>query len=100
MRWNWQQEDWPNFRWKTKLLEELEAQFLHKSGVLIGTTKLFSKENKTVLIVDIMTGEAVKTSEIEGEYMDRNSVQSSIRRNLGLDLDNKRIAPACLYPLS
>lgn len=94
MTWNWQQNDWPNFRWKKEALEVFESEFQHKSGVLIGSAKHFREEDKTLLIVDMMTGEAIKTSEIEGEVLNRDSVQSSIRRNLGLDTDNRRVPPA------
>ena len=38
--------------------------------------------------------EAMKTSEIEGEILDRESVQSSVRRHFGLATENKRIRPA------
>jgi hypothetical protein len=38
--------------------------------------------------------EALTTSEIEGEILDRVSVQSSIRRELGLPTDKRRVAPA------
>jgi hypothetical protein len=37
--------------------------------------------------------EAVTTSEIEGEILDRASVQSSIQRQLGLAADGRRVAP-------
>ena len=39
MAWNWQQDDWPHFRWDKDALAGVEAQFLHKSGILIGATK-------------------------------------------------------------
>lgn len=39
MIWNWQQGDWPHFRWDTEALAKAEAQFLRQSGVLIGTQK-------------------------------------------------------------
>lgn len=94
MPWNWEQKDWPDFRWDSSALAALEAQFLHQSGILIGSTKHFKDDEKAVLIVDMMTGEAVKTSEIEGEILNRDSVQSSIRRNFGLDADNRRVSPA------
>lgn len=67
---------------------------MRKSGILIGASKHCSEEDKTLLTVDMMAGEAVKTSEIEGEYLNRDSVQSSIRRNLGLKTDNRRVQPA------
>ena len=45
-------------------------------------------------MVDILSSEAYSTSEIEGEILNRSSVQSSIRRNLGLDSDNTKVSPA------
>lgn len=94
MKWNWQQDDWPNFRFDMTALAEFEAKFLHQSGVLIGATKYFSEDDKAHLIVNLMTTEAIKTSEIEGEYLNRDSVQSSILRNFGLKTDNRRVGPA------
>ena len=44
--------------------------------------------------MEAISAEAVTTSEIEGEILDRASVQSSIRRQLGLASDNRRIGPA------
>jgi Fic family protein len=94
MKWNWQQKDWPQFKWDKTALEKLEIQFLRQSGVFIGATQHFNEEDKTLLTVNMMTGEAVKTSEIEGEYLNRDSVQASLRRNFGLATDNRRIPPA------
>jgi len=94
MIWNWQQNDWPHFRWNKDALETYEAQFLRQSGVLIGSAKHLSPEDEKLLIVDMITSEAIKTSEIEGEYLNRDSVQSSIRRNFGLDTDNRHVDPA------
>lgn len=94
MVWNWQNDDWPHFRFASNQLEALEAQFLRQSGILIGALKHFSEEDETHLIVDLITNEAIKTSEIEGEYLNRDSVQSSILRNFGLKTDHRRVEPA------
>jgi Fic family protein len=94
MTWNWQKIDWPHFRWKSEALAQAEAKFLSQSGILIGATKHFSKDDKDLFVVEHITGEAIKTSEIEGEYLDRDSVQSSVLRNFGLNTDNRRVAPA------
>jgi Fic family protein len=88
MTWNWQRKEWPEFQWDEAALISLEADFLHKSGVLIGTLKHFNEQEKNLLTLNIMTDEAVKTSEIEGEYLDRESVKSSICKDLGLQADN------------
>jgi len=95
MIWNWQQNNWPDFCWTNKELEEKEAAFLKNSGILIGATTYFNNEDKSLLIVDILTDEAIDTSEIEGEYLNRDSVQSSVRKNFGLqEKNNTRIYPA------
>ncbi len=94
MKWNWEQANWPEFSWDSAAMAELELQFSHQSGVLIGSTKHFNELDKCLLTVEIMTGEAIKSSEIEGELLNRDSVQSSIRGNFGLATDNRKIPPA------
>src|SRR5918996_1494713 len=90
-RWNWQQDDWPRFRFDKTTLEEREAKFLLQSGLLLGALLHMRDDDKSALTVDLISNEALKTSEIEGEYLNRESVQSSIRRNFGLDTDARRI---------
>ena len=92
--WNWQQEDWPEFRYNASKLEALETEFLLQSGVFSGAVRHVSDEDKQQLIVEIISDEALKTSEIEGEILNRDSLQSSIRRNFGLTSDNRKIPPA------
>jgi Fic family protein len=94
MTWNWQKKDWPQFHYNKELLKELEAQFLHTSGILIGAYKHIGEADKNTLIIDFMSDEALNTSKIEGEFLNRDSLQSSIRRNFGLDTSNKKIAAA------
>ena len=93
-RWNWQQDDWPEFRFDRPVLEEREAKFLLRSGVLLGASRHIGEDDKRALTVDLISNEALKTSEIEGEYLNRGSLQSSIRRNLGLNTDARSIPPA------
>jgi Fic family protein len=94
MTWNWQKPDWPNFTWNRVRLEKAEQQFLLEGGVLVGTAKHLSGGDRQQLTVDAMSTEAVTTSEIEGEVLDRASVQSSIRKQLGLTVDERRVRPA------
>jgi Fic family protein len=94
MRWNWEQSDWPTFSWDRTRLVQAEEQFLRGTGVLIGSAKHLREDDRNQLIVEGMSGEAVTTSEIEGEILSRASVQSSIQRQLGLKTDRRRIAPA------
>ncbi len=94
MIWNWQHREWPNFVYNKDVLAELEEKFLKLSGVLQGSLKHISSHEQQKLTVDLMSSEALKTSEIEGDYLNRESLKSSIRRNLGLETDNRRIPPA------
>jgi Fic family protein len=93
-RWNWQQDDWPRFSFDKPTLEDREAKFLLHGGVLLGALLHIPDDDKRALTADLISDEALKTSEIEGEYLNRESVQSSIRRNFGLDTDARRIPPA------
>jgi len=94
MTWNWEKPDWPNFRWKQARLALAEKEFLIGSGMLTGTVKHLADEEREQLTVESMSTEAVTTSEIEGEVLDRASVQSSIRRLLGLAAGKRNVRPA------
>ena len=93
MTWNWQLPDWPEFTWDKARLALAEQQFLVGGGVLLGTVKHLGEEEHNQLTVEAMSTEAVTTSEIEGEILDRASVQSSIQRQLGLAADDRRVGP-------
>ncbi len=84
MRWNWQQPDWPEFRWRASRLAQAEERLLLDGGKFIGAVRHLSESEREVLAVEAMSDEALTTSRIEGEILDRASVQSSIRRELGL----------------
>ena len=92
--WNWQQIEWPHFSYNEDALNDLELKFSKNTGTVLGTFKHVNENAKEQLIIEILSNEALKTSEIEGEYLDRDSIQSSIKKNLGLKVDKKRIAPA------
>jgi Fic family protein len=94
MTWNWQKLDWPDFRWDRARLEAAERQFLVSGGVFVGTVRHLGKEERDQLTIEAMSTAAVTTSEIEGEILDRASVQSSLRKQLGLATDERRVRPA------
>lgn len=94
MTWNWQDPDWPHFRFRPETLAERDASFLHGSGVVVGTVRHLPEDQHPELIIELISTEAVKTSEIEGEILNRDSVQSSLRRQFGLQSDSRRVTPA------
>lgn len=94
MKWNWEQWDWPAFSYDSAAMEPLERQFLLHSGEFIGACKHISSADKDRLKIELISDEAIKTSEIEGELLNRDSVQSSIIHQFGLGPDKPRIPPA------
>ncbi len=94
MKWNWQHKDWPNFRYKKQEIEKFEADFLYASGLNFGVYQHLNSQDQENLTIELISDEALKTSEIEGELLNRDSLQSSIRRNFGLTSDNRKIPAA------
>src|ERR1700722_16349809 len=84
MPWNWQQPDWPKFIYDSTVLEPPERQFLLQSGEFIGACKHIGADDQETLKIELIGDEAVKTSAIEGEILNRDSVQSSLRQQFGL----------------
>jgi Fic family protein len=62
--------------------------------VLRGAFTHIAEAEKKQLTIELISTEALKTSEIEGELLSRDSVQSSIRRHFGLTTDNRKIPAA------
>lgn len=88
MVWNWQIPDWPDFQYDASALAPLEQRFLLSSGEILGAVHHVSPSERDQIRIDLLSDEAMKTSAIEGEMLDRQSVQSSLRRHLGLAPDN------------
>jgi Fic family protein len=94
MAWNWERAEWPNFAYDSKALEPLEQRFLLQSGQFVGACKHIGADDQETLKIELISDEAVKTSEIEGEILNRDSVQSSLRQQLGLGLEAPGVKPA------
>ena len=90
MRWNWQLPDWPDFRFDADRIRLAEEQFLKGSGVVIGALHHLDTEVRDVLTIELISQEVVDSSAIEGEILDRASVQSSLARHLGFATDLRR----------
>jgi Fic family protein len=81
---NWQQKDWPTFAYNLAATEDELFSFAERVGHVSGILKFLPEDTQLETIIDMMVAEAIKTSEIEGEYLSRKDVLSSIRKNLGL----------------
>ena len=94
MKWNWQQKDWPQFSWDESTLTRAEDRFAEGTGFAAGVSKHLDPDLYDGMMIELMSREAADTSAIEGETLDRDSVQSSIRRHLGLGGDFRGSTPA------
>ncbi len=80
----WERLKWPHFRWDSAaLLEPLAAARL-KQGQLLGNMERLGFGLKLEAQLAALTEDVIKSSEIEGEILDRNSVRSSLGRHLGV----------------
>jgi len=85
-------QDWPKFTWKAKELEEILAAVRHRQGRLIGRMEGLGFPLRSEAMLQALTEDVVKSSEIEGDILDREQVRSSIARRLGMDIG--ALAPA------
>jgi len=84
MKWIWQQPNWPDFIWETDTLLPFLSKARLEQGKLLGRTKELGFELSQEAGADILIEEAIKTSEIEGAYLNRDLVRSSVAKHLGL----------------
>jgi Fic family protein len=78
--------NWPHFRWDSDgLAKQLAAVRLHQ-GRLIGRMQALGFHQQEEAVLTTLTEDVLKSSEIEGEILDRDQVRSSIARRLGMDV--------------
>ena len=94
MLWNWQLSDWTQFTFDEARLRDAETRFLKGAGVVVGSMHHLDGEARHGIVVELISQEMVDSSAIEGEILDRISVQSSIARQLGFAADKRRSNPA------
>lgn len=82
-RYNWEFDNWPNFKYIASKADDLLFALAEKTGHYTGMLKSLPSSLQTETLIDLMTAEAIKTSAIEGEFLSRRDVMSSIKKNLG-----------------
>lgn len=78
--------DWPNLRWSNEQLAQPLADVRHRQGRLIGHMEALGFPLREEAVLQALTEDVIKSSEIEGEVLDREQVRSSIARRLGMDM--------------
>ena len=78
--------NWPNLRWSDEQLAQPLAAVRHRQGRLIGHMEALGFPLREEAVLQALTEDVIKSSEIEGEVLDREQVRSSIARRLGMDI--------------
>lgn len=80
----WERPGWPKFRWDDGALSAPLADASHKQGRLLGRMEGLGFDLQRHAHLETLTEDVIKSSEIEGEVLDRDSVRSSVARRLGM----------------
>lgn len=94
MTWNWQLTDWPNYTYNIKEIENFEHTLLKASGVFLGVFKCLSSGEQEHFKIELLSVEALNTCAIEGEYLNRDSLQVSLKSAFGLTTTKRHVTPA------
>ena len=80
------QTSWPRFHWNRDKLAERLAEVQHKQGWLLGRMETLGFNLRQEAVLQSLTEDVFKSSEIEGEILNKDQVRSSIARKLGMDI--------------
>ncbi len=83
----WQQEDWPHMTWNHAGFYNILAEVNMLRGKLLGRLSMFGFEEQNLSTLNTLTQEIVHSAKIEGEELNRDSVRSSVARQLGLEYE-------------
>jgi Fic family protein len=86
MTYIYEQEAWPSFRWDEQRLFQPLAKVRHRQGRLVGHMQGLGFSLRTEAVLQTLTQDVLKSSEIEGEVLDSQQVRSSIAQRLGIDI--------------
>src|SRR5688572_29659755 len=78
--------DWPRFHWDAARLAAPLASVRYRQGRLTGQMEDLGFNLQQEAVLQTLTSDVLKSSEIEGEKLDAGQVRSSIARRLGIDI--------------
>lgn len=87
MRYIYQNTDWHSFRWCGEKINNLLLDIQKAQGYLLGKMDALGFEIKNNALLNVLTENILKSSEIEGEILNKEQVHSSVARKLGLDFN-------------
>lgn len=85
-RYVYQLKQWPNFTWDNEKVLPLLSNVRHKQGLLKGYTDFLGFGLRSETLLHTLTQDVLKSTEIEGEFLNTEQVRSSVARRLGMDI--------------
>jgi len=82
----YQQDDWPNFKWRSDEFITLLSEARNLQGRLFGKMESLGFDLRNEAFLDTLTLDVLKSSEIEGVLLNPDQVRSSIARRLGMEI--------------
>lgn len=82
----WQNSEYPNFTYDKDAILPLLSEVRLKQGILLAKMQRIGFENSRHTVLNVLTEDVIKSSEIEGVSLNVDQVRSSIARRLGLDI--------------
>ena len=79
-------KEWPHFSWNQESISRLLTQLRHQQGLLSGGMRSIGFQGRSEVVLQNLTQDVIKSSEIEGEILDQSLVRSSVARHLGMDI--------------
>ncbi|MEX2411834.1 MAG: Fic family protein [Candidatus Paceibacterota bacterium] len=82
----YQHDNWPNFTWKNDEIVNFLSEARNLQGRLMGKMESLGFDLRIEALLDTLTLDVLKSSEIEGEFLNPDQVRSSIARRLGIEI--------------
>lgn len=88
----WQHTDWPNFTWNLESVNKALITAQEHQYRLLGKLSALGFDIQQRTALESITEDVLRSSEIEGEVLNRDSVRSSIARHLGVALQSSKMS--------
>jgi Fic family protein len=83
-----QKENWPNFEWNDKSLIDLLSKVRNLQGKIVGKMETLGFDLRNEAVLETLTLDVLKSTEIEGELLNAEQVRSSLAKRLGIQIEN------------
>ena len=91
MKYIYPNTDWHTFRWRGEKIQKLLFDIKKAQGYLLDKMEALGFDIKNNALLQILTENIIKSSEIEGQILDKNLVRSSLAKRLGIDIGGEML---------